>query len=301
MAASIARYTDRNFDWHAFPANEGYVELERAQARFVGIGASSKTDDPYTLKPEHFTISLIHQEPGKYAALHSHEVEESFLIFDGVSTVGWEQDGELVEARLGPKDMISNAINVPHGFRNDGVEPVQLSVVVGSGKPDKAHYHAHPKDTDPVLAARLGVPPEKIRPFNPLDPHPLQQLMARNVVRYTDQLATWDPAGFARKIYAGEGAVKPWSNRKELIFVPSGQGVKSYVRDFEDAYFVTEGVVTVGWEEDGRIHESRLGRKDVMFNPAGRPHYFRNEGTERCEFFMLVGSEEPECVKFKAR
>jgi mannose-6-phosphate isomerase-like protein (cupin superfamily) len=301
MTASIARYADRNFDWNAFPGNERYVGLERAAARFVGNSLSSKIDDPHALKPEHFTVVLVHQPPTKYAPLHSHDMEESYLVFGGVSTVGWERDGELVEVRLGLKDMISVPVNVPHGLRNDGVEPVQFSVVAESGRADKTRYHAHPRDTDPALAARLGVQLEKIMPFNPLDSHPLQQLMAQNVVRYTDQIPSWDPAGFARKVYVGEGAVVPWSNRKELIFLPCGKGVKDYVRDVEDVYFVTEGVLTVGWEENGRVHEARLGRKDVILNPAGQPHYFRNEGTERCEFFMLVGSKEPERVKFQAR
>jgi len=301
MSASIARYADRNFDWNAFPRNEGYAGLERAAAGFVGGSPNSKVNDPHTLKPEHFTVMMVHLPLGKYAALHSHDVlEESYLVFGGVLTVGWERDGELIEVRLGPKDMISIANSIPHGLRNDGVEPAQFVVVAETGKPDRTRYYAHPRDTDPALAARLGVPPEKTMPFNPFDPHPLQQLMARHVVRYADRAVSWDPAGFARKVYAGEGAVKPSSNRKELIFVPCGKGVKSYVRDVEDVYLITEGVVTVGWEEDGRVHEARLGRKDVMFNPAGRPHYFRNEGTERCEFFMLVGSKEPERVKFQA-
>ncbi len=301
MEASIARYRERNFDWHAFPSNEGYAALERAQARFVGAGASPKTDDPNTLKPENFTISLIHQESGKYAALHAHEVEESFLIFQGISTVGWESEGELVEVRLGPKDMISNEINVPHGFRNDGVEPVLLSVMVGSAKPEKPRYHAHPMNTDPELAARLGVQADKIRRFDPRDPHPLQQLMAKNVVRYMDLTPQWHAAGFARTVYVGDGAIKPWTNRKELISLPRGVGVRSYVRDVEDVYFITDGIVTVGWEEDGKNYEQRLGPKDVMFNPAGRPHYFRNEGFADSQFFMVVGSKEADTVKYQAR
>jgi mannose-6-phosphate isomerase-like protein (cupin superfamily) len=302
MMASIARYADRNFDWNAFPGNERYAGLERAIANYVGRNPSLKKEDLHTLKPEHFTIGLVYKPRGQFVPLHQHALEESYFIFDGISTVGCERDGELVEVRLGPKDMISIPINVPHGLRNDGVDPLQFSVVAEHGREAETRFLAHPRDnTEPALAARLGVLPEKIMAFNPFDPHPLQQLMAQNVVRYTDQVASWDPAGFARKIYVGEGGVVPCSNRKELIFVPCGQGVKSYARDVEDVYFVTEGVVTVGWEKNGLAHEIRLGRKDVMFNPAGRPHYFRNEGTERCEFFMFVGSKAPEAVKFRAR
>ena len=96
--------------------------------------------------------------------------------------------------------------------------------------------------------------------------------------------------------------VGPFDLRKvanvDLIRLPQGRGVRSYVRDVEDAYLVLEGVVTVGWEEDGRTVEQRLGPKDVMLNPAGRRHWFRNDGFADAEFMMVVGTPKPEDVRF---
>jgi Predicted hydrolases or acyltransferases (alpha/beta hydrolase superfamily) len=63
-----------------------------------------------------------------------------------------------------------------------------------------------------------------------------------------------------------------------------------YVRDVEDVYFVLDGAVTVGWQQDGETVERRLGARDLIFNPAGRPHYFRNDGVADAEFTMVVGS-----------
>ena len=126
MAACIGRYRDKVFDWDAFPANRGFSELERAQIRYIGAGGSPKVDDPNTLPPEHFTLSMVHQPPGKYAASHMHEIEEAFLVLDGVLTIGWSWDDEVIEVRLGPRDMCLNASGRPHGFRNDGVNPVLM-------------------------------------------------------------------------------------------------------------------------------------------------------------------------------
>src|ERR1700722_5864269 len=95
----VGRYADKVFDWQAFPASKGYPELDRAQIRYVGAGGSNKIDDPRTLPPEHFTVSIVHQPVGKYGASHAHEVEESFTLFEGVLTVGWEFDGEVIQAR----------------------------------------------------------------------------------------------------------------------------------------------------------------------------------------------------------
>ena len=132
LAAHMGRFTDKSFDWNAFPSNAGFDDLARAQMRYIGAGGSPKVGDTTTLKPDHFTVSLIYKEPGKYAACHRHEIEESFLIIDGVLTVGWEKDGEVVEGKLGAKDMILNAREIGHGFRNDGVTPVLMSISVSA-------------------------------------------------------------------------------------------------------------------------------------------------------------------------
>src|ERR1700761_2854433 len=130
MTAHVGRFADKTFDWHAFPSNEGFPDLERAQMRYIGAGGSPKVGDTSTLKPDHFTVSLIYKEPEKPPACHSHEIEESFLIIDGALVVGWERDGEVVEVNLGPKDMIQNAREIGHGFRVGGVEPVLMSISV---------------------------------------------------------------------------------------------------------------------------------------------------------------------------
>jgi len=36
----------------------------------------------------------------------------------------------------------------------------------------------------------------------------------------------------------------------------------------------------------------------VIFNPAGRVHYFRNDGVADAEFMLLVGSPQAEDIRF---
>ena len=73
------------------------------------------------------------------------------------------------------------------------------------------------------------------------------------------------------------------------------------MRPVEDVFFVLEGCLTVGWEENGRTVEERLGPKDVIFNPAGRVHHFRNDGVADVEFMMLVGTSQAEDVRYQIR
>jgi len=86
----------------------------------------------------------------------------------------------------------------------------------------------------------------------------------------------------------------------DMVNLPKGASVRSYVRPVEDVYFVLEGCLTVGWEEPGGAEEERLGPKDAIFNPAGRVHYFRNDGITDVVFMMLVGTAQPEDIRFRA-
>ena len=224
MKAHTGRFVDKTFDWNAFPSNAGFDDLARAQMRYIGAGGSPKVGDPTTLKADNFTLSLIYKEPGRYAACHSHEIEESFLILSGALVVGWEKHGEVVEVNLGPRDMILNAREIGHGFRVDGVEPVIMSISVDVGKPLPPVYHYHPKEHPAELARTFGAEPGKTMPFDRNGTHEIQKLMADYVVRYTELPTIWEDAGFTRKVYVGDapGAVKHDSTRKEMWGLPMG-------------------------------------------------------------------------------
>jgi mannose-6-phosphate isomerase-like protein (cupin superfamily) len=303
MRSCIGRHTDKSFDWDAFPGSRGFPELARAQMRYIGAGGSPKTDDPHTLKPGAFTLSLIHQPVGNYAACHSHEVVEHFLVLDGVLTVGWmfgENGGDqVIEARLGPLDMVLNQKGRPHGFRNDGVAPVLMSISVGSGMPKPPVYACHPKDGDPALARRFGAAPGRTLAFDPASDDPRQQEFARHIVRHAERRPVWQ-AGLARLDYIGETGAPPGGYRMEMIHLPRGVGVRGYGRPVEDSYLVLDGALTVGWEDRGETVEQRLGRMDAILNPPGRTSYFRNDGVADAVFMLLSGNGTGDDVRFEA-
>jgi len=301
MRAYTGLFTEKTFDWDAFPASCGIPDLSRAQLRYVGAGGSPKVNDPSTLKAQHFTFSLVNQPVGKFAASHAHEVVEHFFILQGVLTVGTVWGDEVVEVKLGRKDLLLNKSGRPHGFRNDGIEPVLMQITVGSGTPEKPVYVCHPKDKELELSRRFGAPgPEKIHLFSPESGDRRHKELAPHVVRYRDRKPQWEKAGFARMAYVGEGGAPATSYSMDLVRLPRGVAIKPYAREVEDVYFVLEGAITVGWEQGGEIVERRLGERDLMFNPAGRAHYFRNDGAGDAEFSMVVGAPKPQPVVFEA-
>src|SRR5262249_13689917 len=114
-----------------------------------------------------------------------------------------------------------------------------------------------------------------------------------------DRQPVWD-AGFARLAYIGEGGAPPGQYRMDMVRLPKGVAARGYARPVEDAYFVLEGCITVGWKEAGHTVEERLGPKDVIVNPARRVHYFRNDSIADAEFMLLVGTPQAEDVRFQA-
>ena len=135
----VARFVDRVPDWDAFADArvEGY---RRAQHRFIGAGASGKSDSR-AIPAEHFTLSIMFVPPGQGNAAHHHEVEEVFFILQGKVRVFLEDGkGGRAETVLGPWDCISCPANVAHGFENVGLEPAYLQVMLGKGRPDLMQY-----------------------------------------------------------------------------------------------------------------------------------------------------------------
>jgi len=305
MRGAVGRHTGKSFDWDAFPGSRGFPELARAQMRYIGAGGSPKTDDPHTLRPGAFTLSLVHQPVGTYAACHSHEVVEHFLVLDGVLTVGWAfgepGDHDVIEARLGALDMVLNQPSRPHGFRNDGVGPVLMSISVGSGSPKPPVYACHPKDGDPERARRFGAAPGHTLAFDPADDDPRQREFARHIVRHGECRPVWQ-AGLARLDYVGGAGAPPGSSgsyRMEMIRLPRGIAVRGYECTAEEAYLVLDGALAVGWQEGGEVAEQRLGRLDMVLTPTGRTRCFRNDGAADAVFLRLSGDAAGPDIRFE--
>jgi mannose-6-phosphate isomerase-like protein (cupin superfamily) len=139
LERQVARWTDRVSDWDAF-ADARVDGYRRAQHRFIGYGASGKTDGRY-IPAEHFTLSVMFVPPGQGNAAHTHEVEEIFFILRGKVRVFFQDErGQQVDAVLGEWDCVSCPANVIHGYENVGLEPAYLQVMLGKGRPDLMSY-----------------------------------------------------------------------------------------------------------------------------------------------------------------
>jgi len=139
LARQVARFVDRQGDWDAF-ADARVDGYRRAQHRFIGSGASGKTDAS-VIPAQHFTLSVMFVPPGQGNAPHTHEVEEVFFILRGKVRVFFEDgQGERVETVLGEWDCVSAPANVIHGFENVGLEPAYLQVMLGKAQPDLMTY-----------------------------------------------------------------------------------------------------------------------------------------------------------------
>jgi quercetin dioxygenase-like cupin family protein len=83
----------------------------------------------------------MYVEPGQGNAPHTHEVEETFFVLDGLLEVFIEDEsGRRLTTRLGKWECISCPPGVIHGYDNTSLQPVWFQVMLGRGKPDTMGY-----------------------------------------------------------------------------------------------------------------------------------------------------------------
>jgi mannose-6-phosphate isomerase-like protein (cupin superfamily) len=292
LARSIGRHIEKIWDWDAFPASRGYPELARAQMRYIGSGGSPKTNDETTLRPRHFTTSLLFQDPLRYAAVHTHEIEEIFLIHSGRMVVSWDFDGEFVDIALGPGDALVNPADRAHGFRNDGPTPLVAQFMVGHPKPMMPSYQSHP--------SKGGQAPEFGQPLpSPGDPRVVEA--HRYVVRANQAPVRWhtldNGARLATQPYVlpvEQGGVVP-SIRfgLEFLYLPEQAETLTYAFDHEVAFMVWQGQLAIDYLDGGDAVTALLGERDLVLVEPGQRFRLRNGGAGTVKVAATLGSPTP--------
>jgi mannose-6-phosphate isomerase-like protein (cupin superfamily) len=293
LAAHVGRHQHKLWDWDAFPASRGYPELARAQMRYIGAGGSPKTGDTSTLPPTRFTCSLIYLDPQRYAAVHSHEIEEIFFVQEGRLVVSWQApDDQFVDVVLGPGDLLLNPPEVPHGFRNDGPQPVIAQFMVGDPKPLSPAYKYHPSKGDPGPTFNQPLP-------SPDDER--ARWIRRYVVRTTDVSTVWldlaNGSRFAHQPYvlprAQGGVVEPGHYSLEMVYLPESAATLWYRLDHEVAFMVWDGVLTVDWADGERQASARLARRDLVQVPVGQEFRLVNNAVGTLRAAAILGTPSP--------
>lgn len=285
LRANVGRYLDKEWDWHAFPANEGYPELERAQMRYIGSGGSPK-DDATALPAGAFSCSLIFQEPGRKASVHHHKIEELFFVHAGRLTMTWQFGDETIDFVCGPGDAVLNPPSRPHGFRNDGPEDCLLQIMVATAGPMLPTYTDHPAD----------------HPINPLHPAPPSKhaVYLAEIERYVARAA--DVARREEAVDGGVFVVRPYvADRKyggrvapthfcfTVNALTRGAQTPAYVRATEEVFMVLDGVLDVELLDDSGSAIQRLGPRDLVRVPAGVLRRLRNRDAASTRFATMVG------------
>ena len=90
--------------------------------------------------PGGYRMEMIHLPKGVGVRGYGRGVEDSYLVLDGALTVGWEDEEDAAEERLGPMDVILNPPGRNRYFRNDGVADAVFMRVSGNPPGHKFHF-----------------------------------------------------------------------------------------------------------------------------------------------------------------
>lgn len=293
LRGSIGRHIEKIWDWDAFPASRGYPELARAQMRYIGSGGSPKTNDETTLAPKHFTTSLLYQDPDRYAAVHTHEIEEIFLVHEGRMVVSWDFDGEFVDIALGPGDALVNPADRAHGFRNDGPTPTVAQFMVGHPKPMLPNYKSHP--------SKGGTAPEFRQPLpNPADPRVVEA--HSYVVRGNQAPVYWHTLDNGSRLATQpyvlpvelNGVVPSIRFSLEFLYLPERVETLTYTFDHEVAFMVWDGQIAVEYLDGDRTADALLGKRDLVLVEPGQRFRLRSTGGTTAKVSATLGTPTPE-------
>ncbi len=143
----------------------------------------------------------------------------------------------------------------------------------------------------------------------------IDELLARQVARFTDRQPDWDAFADARvegyrraqHRYIGSGASGKPDPRAipadhftlSVMFVPPGQGNAPHTHEVEEVFFILDGKVKVFFQdESGRRVEAVLGRWDCVACPANVIHGFENVGLEPAYLQVMLGKAQPSLMTY---
>ena len=138
----VKTYKSRIPNWGVFGFETQKDEkFARAQRRYLGTSGNVEHNDPTALMGDHFTLTIIMQPAGNKQPMHCHDEEEVFFVLTGNPTVIWEgADGETIERRLSPWDMVYNPPGRIHGVINDSDEDAFFQIMLGNPSPARPQY-----------------------------------------------------------------------------------------------------------------------------------------------------------------
>ena len=146
----------------------------------------------------------------------------------------------------------------------------------------------------------------------------LEELLTRQVARWTDRVGDWDAFADARvegyrraqHRFIGPGASGKADARSipaehftlSVMFVPPGQGNAPHTHEVEEVFFVLQGKLRVFFEDGaGRRVETVLGAWDCVACPAGVVHGFENAGLEPAYLQVMLGAARPALMTYADR
>ena len=131
MLARTARFAQLE------PSKEAFVdtripEYERDIYNVIGEGVTEDAKLGVAIAAvEGFNVTYIGADPGKGAALHSHDTVEVFFAMTGRWALYWGDEGEQ-EIEMDTLDMISVPAGVMRGFRNIGNDHAHMMAIHGA-------------------------------------------------------------------------------------------------------------------------------------------------------------------------
>lgn len=150
MLAKVFRFRQLPSSENAF-IDSALPEHQRVMMGVIGAGTAEENLSSQVSVAENYHVDLVKAGPGKGAALHSHDSEETFICLTGRWRVSWGDEGEE-SVELNYLDGIWVPAGVMRAFENTSNDEALLLAILGGKTPGHVVWAESIKDK--LLKAR---------------------------------------------------------------------------------------------------------------------------------------------------
>ncbi|HEX7743895.1 MAG TPA: cupin domain-containing protein [Micromonosporaceae bacterium] len=236
----------------------------------------------------HTGFGVCTLDPGGTVPAHVHSFEESVYVVDGVGVLDTAEGA----CRLGPGDYALLPVGVPHGWRNDGDEPVRWAEMQGPTPRDRF-------GGDTVLVPALpqrqtvavDVRDPRTRRLGTITPDHMnvtkqgQDLLSVSASMRTALLVY---SGITVKMMVDSDLGARLTTMFMVQYDPDG-AAGPHDHPFEETYMFLEGAAEAVF--DGEAY--RLGPGDVAWAGVGCVHGFKNAGSGPLRWLETQSPQPP--------
>lgn len=279
----------------------------------LGGGVSESLDQHVHIQDTPgFNIGAAGQPPKCRNSMHSHHTAEVFFVLSGRWRFFWGRWGTAGEVVLEEGDIINIPTGMFRGFENIGTDYHMVMAILGGDDAgggvqwapqvieDAANHGLTLGENGKLYDTKAGASlPDGIKPMPVLNDAELAdyaeptslEVVPRFVARYWDLMAMADKSPCA--VIGADAVLKDRPGFDVDLVRRDSISAEMYATERHEVLMVMRGHWRLGWQNDGKHHETLLAPGDTCAVPPGLPHSIEASMTGEASMYRIRNTDDP--------